>query len=188
MLDLAYSEVSNFYEAPMHVKALNGTFIVDDFGRQPVSPGDLLNRWIVPMESRVDFFKLKTGRTIELPFDELLVFSTNMEPTDLIDPAFFRRIPYKIELGAPSAEEYRAVFTRVAEHAGVELPDEVRDFVIDQLSSRDAFELAFYQPSFITDHVVAACKYLDAPLCYSQDSVAGAPPAFASLDSSRRLT
>ncbi len=98
MLDLAYSDVANFYEAPMHVKALNGTFIVDDFGRQLVSPGDLLNRWIVPMESRVDYFKLKSGRSVSIPFDELLIFSTNMEPTELIDPAFLRRIPYKIEL------------------------------------------------------------------------------------------
>ncbi|MFP6743114.1 MAG: hypothetical protein VCD33_16065 [Alphaproteobacteria bacterium] len=104
MLDLANSEVSNFYEAPMHVKALNGTFIVDDFGRQLVDPGKLLNRWIVPMENRVDFFKLKTGRTIEIPFDELLIFSTNMAPQDLIDPAFLRRIPYKIELGAPTLD------------------------------------------------------------------------------------
>lgn len=171
MLDLAYSEVSNFYEAPMHVKALNGTFIVDDFGRQLVDPGKLLNRWIVPMENRVDYFKLKTGRTIEIPFDALLIFSTNMEPRDLIDPAFLRRIPYKIELGAPTVDEYRDAFRRVAKSADIELPDDILEFIIDQVTANQDLGLGFYQARFITEHVAAACKYLGEPLVFSRDSV-----------------
>ena len=174
MLDLAYSDVSNFYEAPMHVKALNGTFIVDDFGRQLVDPGKLLNRWIVPMENRVDFFKLKTGRTIEIPFDALLIFSTNMEFRDLIDPAFLRRIPYKIELGAPSLDEYCRAFRMVAENAGMELPGDVLDFVVDRISAIEDLGLGFYQARFITDHVHAACKYLGAPPAFSRDGVVDA--------------
>jgi predicted ATPase with chaperone activity len=174
MLDLAYSDVSNFYEAPMHVKALNGTFIVDDFGRQLVDPGKLLNRWIVPMENRVDFFKLKTGRTIEIPFDELLIFSTNMEPRDLIDPAFLRRIPYKIELGAPTLDEYRSAFRMVAESAGMELPEDVLDFIVDRLAANEEQTLGFYQARFITDHVLAACKYLDTPPSFTRDGVVDA--------------
>ena len=102
MLDLSYNSQAKFYEAPMHVKALGGTFIVDDFGRQIVSPESLLNRWIVPMESRVDYFKLNSGKSFMIPFDELLIFSTNLAPNDLMDPAFLRRIPYKIELFAPT--------------------------------------------------------------------------------------
>lgn len=171
MLDLAYSDVSNFYEAPMHVKALNGTFIVDDFGRQLVDPGKLLNRWIVPMENRVDFFKLKTGRTIEIPFDALLIFSTNMEPRDLIDPAFLRRIPYKIELGAPTLDQYRDAFRMVAENAGVDLPDDILEFIVDQVSANQDLGLGFYQARFITEHVLAACKYLGESPVFSRDSV-----------------
>ncbi len=155
----------------MHVKALNGTFIVDDFGRQLVSPGDLLNRWIVPMESRVDYFKLKSGRSVSIPFDELLIFSTNMEPTELIDPAFLRRIPYKIELSEPSIEEYRRTFMQVAESAGVELPDDILTYVIDLLEARDEFHLAFYQPKFITDHVIATCQYLGEPASFTRERI-----------------
>lgn len=174
MLDLAYSDVANFYEAPMHVKALNGTFIVDDFGRQLVSPGDLLNRWIVPMESRVDYFKLKSGRSISLPFDELVIFSTNMEPTDLIDSAFLRRIPYKIEIYGPSIEDYRLTFKQVAESSEFELPDDILSYVIEQLEAREELHLAYYQPKFITDHVIAACKYLGVPREFTRERVSDA--------------
>ena len=141
MLDLAYSEVSRFYEAPVQIKALNGTLIIDDFGRQIVGPERLLNRWIVPMESGVDSFRLKTGRTISIPFDVLLIFATNLEPSDLIDPAFLRRIPYKIELFGPTIEEYRQVFSQVAADQGLELADDMLDFVIEQMVAHDSIEL-----------------------------------------------
>ena len=97
MLDLSYNTNARYYEAPLHVKASNGTFIIDDFGRQLVRPEQLLNRWIVPLESRVDYLKLHTGKSFSLPFDELVIFSTNLSPDDLMDPAFLRRIPYKLE-------------------------------------------------------------------------------------------
>lgn len=174
MLDLDYSEISNFYEAPMHVKALTGTFIVDNFGRPMVEPGELLNRWVVPMENRVDFFKLKTGRTIEIPFDDLLIFSTNIEPRDLIDPAFLRRIPYKIELGAPTLDEYRSAFRMVAEKAGMKLPEDVLDFIVDRLAANKDQNLGFYQARFITDHVLAASTYLDTPPRFTRDGVVDA--------------
>ena len=95
MLDLRYDPVAKFYDAPLHMKALNGMFLIDDFGRQKVSPTELLNRWIVPLESRIDYLTLSSGVTFMIPFDELVVFSTNLEPADLMDPAFLRRIPYK---------------------------------------------------------------------------------------------
>src|SRR6202051_423247 len=99
MLDLRCDAVCKYYEAPLHVKALGGCFLIDDFGRQLVSPGNLLNRWIVPLESRIDFLKLHTGKSFRIPFEEMVMFATNLEPEELIDPAFLRRLPYKIEVG-----------------------------------------------------------------------------------------
>ena len=115
MLDLSFNALAKFYEAPLHVKALGGIFTIDDFGRQLVSPEALLNRWIVPLESRVEYLKLHTGKSFSLPFDELVVFSTNLAPRDLMDPAFLRRIPYKMEIGGPTPEEYRKIFKLVAQ-------------------------------------------------------------------------
>jgi hypothetical protein len=156
MLDLRYDESAKYYEAPLHMKALGGTFIIDDFGRQLVKPEQLLNRWIVPLESRVDFLKLHTGKTFSIPFDEIVVFSTNLEPNDLMDPAFLRRIPYKLEIKAPSREEYRRIFRLIATQRGVEMPDDVATLVIEELQTSNGFQLACYQPRFVVDQVIAA--------------------------------
>ncbi len=171
MLDLRYDESAKYYEAPLHMKALGGTFIVDDFGRQLVKPEQLLNRWIVPLESRVDFLKLHTGKTFSIPFDEIVVFSTNLEPNDLMDPAFLRRIPYKLEIKAPSREEYRRIFRLIAQQRGVEMPDDVASLVIEELQTNNGFQLACYQPRFVVDQVIAACKYLDVPTTFNPELV-----------------
>ncbi len=142
--------------------------------RQLVSPGNPLNRWIVPMERRVDDFKLKSGRRISTPFDELVIFSTNMEPTELIDPAFLRRIPYKIELYGPSIEDYRQTFKQVAESSELELPDDILSYVVEQLEAREDLHLAYYQPKFITDHVIAACRFLGVPPEFTRGRVSDA--------------
>ena len=105
----------NIYEAPFQVKANGGILLIDDFGRQQVRPRDLLNRWIVPLENRVDYLRLHTGRKVEVPFDVMIVFSTNLPPKDLVDEAFLRRLRHKIEIGDPSFEEYREIFKRVAQ-------------------------------------------------------------------------
>jgi predicted ATPase with chaperone activity len=159
MLDLRFNELTKFYEAPLHVKALNGTFIIDDFGRQKVSPSELLNRWIVPLQSRIDNLTLFSGKAFILPFDELVIFSTNLSPDDLMDPAFLRRIPYKLETHMPTPEAFRAIFTAVAGKAGMELTDEIFDHVVQQLTEVVKKPLACYQPKFIVDQVIAACKY-----------------------------
>ncbi len=117
-LDLVFDDVNKFYEAPFQMKANGGIFLIDDFGRQQVRPRDLLNRWIVPLENRIDFLTLHTGRKIEIPFDVLVVFSTNLPPRDLVDEAFLRRLRHKIEIGDPTYEEYREIFKRVAESQG----------------------------------------------------------------------
>jgi len=159
MLDLQYSKSAKFYQAPMHVKALGGTFIIDDFGRQIVKPVDLLNRWIVPLESRVDYLKLHTGKSFQIPFDELVIFSTNLAPADLMDPAFLRRIPYKLPTEAPSTETFRSIFQKVAAQHEMTLPDEIFDFVMHELRENNDFPLACYQPKFVVDQVIDACKY-----------------------------
>ncbi len=171
MLDLQFNPQARFYEAPLHVKALGGTFIIDDFGRQLVQPEQLLNRWIVPMQSRVDFLKLHTGKSFSLPFDELLIFSTNMDPQDLMDPAFLRRIPYKLETTAPSTELYYEIFRGVAESEKLELTDDVFRYVLDRLGTDGERTLACYQPRFIVDQVIAACKYENVPPEFSIERV-----------------
>jgi len=160
MLDLRYDTNGHFYEAPLHVKALGGCFIIDDFGRQLVRPTDLLNRWIVPLESRVDYLKLHTGKTFSVPFEELIIFSTNLEPEDLMDTAFLRRLPYKIEIGAPTVELYRQIFEKECARQGIEMLDHVFDLIVHQIVDEKELELAAYHPRFIVDQVVATCRFM----------------------------
>lgn len=166
MLDLRYDETGHYYEAPLHVKALGGTFIIDDFGRQIVSPTHLLNRWIVPLESKIDYLKLHTGKSFSIPFEELVIFSTNLEPEDLMDPAFLRRLPYKIEVGSPSLESFKIIFKKESEKQGMELPDDIFDLIVDKLQNEKKMDFGAYMPRFIVDQVVAACRFLDQPAHY----------------------
>jgi hypothetical protein len=142
------------------MKALGGCFVIDDFGRQLVSPANLLNRWIVPLESRVDYLKLHTGKSFTIPFEELVIFSTNLEPEDLMDPAFLRRLPYKIEVGAPSLELYGRIFEKECERQGLTLPSETFDSIVRRMRQERGLDLAAYQPKFIVDQVVATCKFM----------------------------
>ena len=160
MLELRYDSEGRFYEAPLHMKALGGCFLIDDFGRQLVSPSNLLNRWIVPLESRVDYLKLHSGKTISIPFEELVIFSTNLEPEDLMDPAFLRRLPYKIEVGPPDLEQYRTIFERECARQGLTLRDDVFNFVVYMVREEMGLELAAYHPRFIVEQVVATCRFL----------------------------
>ncbi len=123
-LDLVFDDTHKFYEAPFQVKANGGILLIDDFGRQQVRPRDLLNRWIVPLENRVDYLTLHTGRKIEIPFDVLVVFSTNLPPRDLVDEAFLRRLRHKIEISDPSYEDYREIFKRVSQQKGIPYSDQ----------------------------------------------------------------
>lgn len=120
VLDLNYDKFSRIYEAPLQIKANGGMLLIDDFGRQLISPRQLLNRWVVPLEKRVDFLTLHTGQKVEVPFDQLIVFSTNMAPRDLVDEAFMRRIQNKIQIGNPSVEAFREIFRRNCE--ALEIP------------------------------------------------------------------
>jgi hypothetical protein len=159
MLDLSFNALARFYEAPLHVKALGGIFVIDDFGRQMVTPEALLNRWIVPLESRVEYLKLHTGKSFSLPFDELVVFSTNLSPRDLMDPAFLRRIPYKLEVTGPCREDFAKIFKMMAQAQGLDAPDPMIEFVMSALTVQNDFALASFQPKFIIEQVRSACKF-----------------------------
>lgn len=163
MLDLRYDSVGKYYEAPLHVKALGGCFIIDDFGRQLVSPTNLLNRWIVPLESRVDYLKLHTGKSFSIPFEELVMFSTNMEPEDLMDPAFLRRLPYKIEIGAPSVQSFKRIFENECIRQEMATSDELFEYIAYKLQHVKKMAFAAYQPRFIVDQVVATCRFMEEP-------------------------
>ena len=163
MLDLRFDPSSNFYEAPLHMKALGGCFVIDDFGRQLVSPKTLLNRWIVPLENRFDYLKLHSGKSFTIPFEELVIFSTNMEPEDLMDPAFLRRIPYKIEVAGPSIELYKRIFEKECVRQGLTAPSELYGLIVDKITKGKGLELAAYQPRFIVDQVVATCRFMGQP-------------------------
>jgi hypothetical protein len=159
MLDLKFNPYSRFYEAPLHMKAIGGTFVVDDLGRQLVRPDDLLNRWIGPMETRIDYLSLNTGRTFSIPFDEMLVFSTNLLPEDIMDPAFLRRIPYKIGLPAPTEEEFLQTLQQECLLHGLESDDRIGRHIMHEIQERYKMPLAFYQPKFLVQQVVQACRY-----------------------------
>jgi hypothetical protein len=158
MLDLRHEAIANFYEAPLHIKASGGCLLIDDFGRQLVSPTALLNRWIVPLENRMDYLKLHTGKSFGLPFEALVIFSTNLEPADLMDPAFLRRIPYKLEVTGPSRDAFRRIFEKISKGQGLPFSDDVFDYIVAELDKRGA-ELANYQPKFLIDQIVAACGF-----------------------------
>jgi len=123
-LDLIFDPISKTYEAPFQMKANNGMFVIDDFGRQSMRPQDLLNRWIVPLELRIDFLALQTGKKIEIPFDQLIVFSTNLDPVDLVDDAFLRRIRHKLKIDYPDEKIYYEILKKECSARNIELPAE----------------------------------------------------------------
>ena len=150
------------------MKALNGLFLIDDFGRQKVKPAELLNRWIVPLENRVDYLTLKTGTSFQIPFDELVVFSTNLKPDDLMDPAFLRRIPYKIELFGPSPTEFCQIFLIAAKSRGLTVTAETVAHVVRRLKAAN-HDLAYYQANFLCDQAALVCSCFDLPTTISQE-------------------
>lgn len=159
-LDLVFDDVNKYYEAPFQVKANGGILLIDDFGRQLVRPRDLLNRWIVPLENRMDFLTLHTGRKVEIPFDVLIVFSTNLPPKDLVDEAFLRRLRHKIEIGDPSYEEYREIFRRVAASKGVAYSDQGLAYLLQEWYIKRGRKLRANHPRDLCDQIIDIAQYL----------------------------
>jgi len=159
-LDLVFDDTLKFYEAPFQVKANGGILLIDDFGRQQVRPRDLLNRWIVPLENRIDYLSLHTGRKIEVPFDVLVMFSTNLPPKDLVDEAFLRRLRHKIEIGDPSFDDYREIFKRVATAKGVQYSDEGLAYLLQEWYIKPQRKLRASHPRDLCDQIVDISRYL----------------------------
>jgi predicted ATPase with chaperone activity len=158
-LDLVYDDTSKFYEAPFQMKANGGMFLIDDFGRQQVRPRDLLNRWIVPLETRVDYLTLHTGKKIEIPFDQLIVFSTNIDPKALVDEAFLRRIRHKIEVGNPSEREFYDIFRRVAAERDVPFDRDGFMYLMREYYLKVKRELRAVHPRDIVDQIIDIAHY-----------------------------
>lgn len=159
-LDLVYDDTNKFYEAPFQVKASGGILLIDDFGRQQVRPRDLLNRWIVPLENRIDYLTLHTGRKLEVPFDVLVIFSTNLPPKDLVDEAFLRRLRHKIEVGDPSYEHFREIFKRVAKSKGIPYNEQGLAYLLQEWYIKTNRKLRASHPRDICDQILDISRYL----------------------------
>ena len=159
MLDLQFNPISKFYVAPAQMKANNGVLIIDDFGRQRLRPEELLNRWVVPLDRRIDFLTLSGGKKIEVPFEMLIVFASNMDPAELVDPAFLRRIQTKIKIGEVSSEQFCEIFRRVAIDKGVRYDSSIPVDLIDYIRIILKQELRSCYPRDIVNQVSWAARY-----------------------------
>jgi hypothetical protein len=159
MLDLSFNPISKFYEAPIQLKANGGVFVVDDFGRQRIPPRDLLNRWIVPLESRVDYLTLHTGRKFELPFNVFIIFATNLKPESLADEAFLRRIPYKVRAKNPTAEEYTRIFELNCRKRGLAFDAVMVEYLFRTYYQPRKLEMRACHPRDLVEQVVDMCRY-----------------------------
>jgi predicted ATPase with chaperone activity len=173
-LDLDFNNISKFYEASLQLKANNGLFIVDDFGRQQLDPQDLLNRWIVPLERRTDFLTLHTGMKFSIPFDQLVIFSTNIEPKNLVDEAFLRRIRYKIKIDHPTEEEYEEIFKRVCESNGITFEKEVFDYLMNNFYNELGVRLNACHPRDLIDHIIDDAHYYNHTAQLTKEAIAAA--------------
>jgi hypothetical protein len=159
MLDLTFNPISKFYEAPIQLKANGGVFVVDDFGRQRIPPRDLLNRWIVPLESRVDFLTLHTGRKFEVPFNVLIVFATNLKPQSLADEAFLRRIPYKILAKNPTMDEFCRIFEMNCKRRGLTFDPVMVEYLDRKYYKPRKLQMRACHPRDLISQVVDMCRY-----------------------------
>ena len=163
MLDLDFDPHSKYYEAPLQMKAIGGIFVIDDFGRQRVRPHDLLNRWIFPLERKLDYLTLHTGKKFALLFDQLVIFATNFPPEEIMDPAQLRRVHYKLKINPPTAEEYEEIFRRICDSYGLEFSEEIMADLVNNYYMKHKVPFAGFHPKFIAEHVIAACNYLGTP-------------------------
>jgi hypothetical protein len=177
-LDLVFDPTNKFYEAPFQMKANGGMFLIDDFGRQLVRPRDLLNRWIVPMEKHVDYLTLHTGRKIEVPFDQLIVFSTNLPPRDLVDEAFLRRIRHKIEIKDPTFEEFREIFRRVCADKEVPFDDTGLRYLLQEYYVKPRNPLRACHARDIVDQLIDIAHYLGVEPTLSKELLDKAAQAY----------
>jgi len=159
-LNLAFSPTSRIYEAPLQLKAVGGVFVVDDFGRQRHTPQEMINRLIIPLENKVDYLTLQTGRKFEVPFDPVVIFSTNIAPTTLADEAALRRLRYKIEVGPPNQDLYIRIFARCAEEYGLTVDEDILGYLLfEKYPNQPGAELHAFHPRFLIEQTLSICTY-----------------------------
>jgi predicted ATPase with chaperone activity len=170
-LDLAHNDVARYYEAPIQVKANGGMFLIDDFGRQQMPPMDLLNRWIMPLEERMDFLTFYTGRKIAIPFETLIVFSTNVNPEKLVDDAFLRRIRHKLGINYPTANQFHQIFLRICEQRNIAFNQEAFIHLVEQYYSGPGRPFQACHPRDLLDQLTDFATYLGQPVEMTEELI-----------------
>jgi predicted ATPase with chaperone activity len=170
-LEITTNTTTGLSEAPLQLKCNGGALVIDDFGRQRISPRELLNRWIMPMERRCDYLNLSSGRKIRVPFDQLTIFSTNLDPRALVDEAFLRRIPYKLEVRDPTEAEFRILFKRTAQGLGVEVQESAVDYLLQTHYRAAGRSLRFCHPRDLLHQIRTLCTFLDMPAVVHQQTL-----------------
>jgi len=170
MLELQHHKNGNFYNAPLHIKANGGVFLIDDFGRQLVSPRDLLNRWIVPLEERVDYLTLSTGRKFSVPFEQLVIFSTNLNPKDLVDDAFLRRIRYKIRVDPPEKAIFTQIFLTTCQQRGVAPSAAAVEYLYRNYYDKGRTPRSS-DPRDLVDLAQAMCRFNGRPVEWNEETL-----------------
>jgi predicted ATPase with chaperone activity len=178
MLDLQFNASTKYYTGPVQMKANNGVLILDDFGRQRVRPEDLLNRWVVPLDRGIDFLTMAGGRKIEMPFEMLVVFSTNLDPADLVDAAFLRRMQTKIRVDTATDDQFRQIFRRVAARRGLDVDEGALNDLIESIRTGLRQELRACQPRDLVNQVCWAAQYEDRSPVLDRASLLGAVEAY----------
>jgi hypothetical protein len=168
--DLSFSPSLRYYEAPLHVKANGGTLLIDDFGRQRVDPHMFLNRWIIPLEYQIDYLTLHTGQKIQVPFRQMLIIATNLREEEVTDPAFLRRMGYRLYLGKPTPEAYVEIFKRNASTRGLAIPSGLIEQVLRRYEA-ERRELRGCEPRDLLSRVVEICRFRQAPPHLNQETL-----------------
>jgi len=170
-LDLRFDPLANFYEAPLQLKANGGVFLIDDFGRQQASPIDLLNRWIMPLENGVDFLRLRTGQTMVIPFRALIIFCTNLDPYNLADESFFRRIQMKVGIFNPNDAEFKRIFIKVCQQMDIYFEDASFNHLIEKWYRNDNRQFQAVHPRDLLTIIRAVCNYDDREIHLTQELI-----------------
>ena len=178
MLDLQFNPSTRFYVGPVQMKAINGALVIDDFGRQRLRPEELLNRWVVPLDRGIDFLTMAGGRKIEIPFEMLVVFATNMNPAELVDAAFLRRIQTKIKIGDCSDEQFHEIFRRVGAQQEIEVDPSLVDSLIGVIRDRFHQQLRACYPRDLISQVCWAARYENRKPSLDHEALMGAVEAY----------
>ena len=179
MLDLRYNAAANFYQAPLHIKANGGIFLIDDFGRQLCSPKELLNRWILPLEDRHDFLTVSSGKKFEVPFEQLIIFSTNLDPKDLVDDAFLRRIRHKVGIDAPPREIYEKIFNAYCKRLGMNPCPDAVDYLFERYYNKGRCTRASDCRDLL-EIIQSICRFRRQPVHLTRDLMVESAKSFIS--------